>query len=99
MKLDGLHSSPSTTPPDWRNVDWIPQTVGTKVQYALSKGLKVMACIGESLEEREANKTLDVCFAQLKAINGGLSRRATISVKRPVDLHKNKPRVFHIIFP
>jgi len=45
------------------------ETVGTKVQYALSKGLKVMACIGESLEEREANKTLDVCFAQLKAIN------------------------------
>jgi len=32
-----------------------------KTKIALDNGLKVMACIGESLEERETGKTLDVC--------------------------------------
>lgn len=43
--------------------------VGEKTKYALSKGLKVALCIGETLEQREAGTTLDVCFAQLKAVN------------------------------
>lgn len=30
----------------------------------------MIACIGEKLEEREAGKTFDVCFAQLKAFAG-----------------------------
>ena len=42
--------------------------VGKKVKYAISKGLSVMACIGETLEEREAGQTLDVCRRQLQAI-------------------------------
>jgi len=42
--------------------------VGEKVAHALSTGLKVIACIGEKLEEREANLTQDVVFRQLKAI-------------------------------
>ncbi|AEC07132.1 triosephosphate isomerase [Arabidopsis thaliana] len=41
--------------------------IGKKAAYALSEGLGVIACIGEKLEEREAGKTFDVCFAQLKA--------------------------------
>uniref|UniRef100_A0A7N0U5J4 Triosephosphate isomerase n=1 Tax=Kalanchoe fedtschenkoi TaxID=63787 RepID=A0A7N0U5J4_KALFE len=41
--------------------------IGKKAAYALSEGLKVIACIGELLEEREAGKTFDVCFQQLKA--------------------------------
>ncbi|OAY52377.1 triosephosphate isomerase, chloroplastic [Manihot esculenta] len=41
--------------------------IGKKAAYALSQGLGVMACIGELLEEREAGKTFDVCFEQLKA--------------------------------
>ncbi|KAJ3692780.1 hypothetical protein LUZ60_011875 [Juncus effusus] len=41
--------------------------IGKKAAYALSQNLKVMACIGELLEEREAGKTFDVCFKQLKA--------------------------------
>ncbi|KAL9689650.1 hypothetical protein QQ045_010039 [Rhodiola kirilowii] len=41
--------------------------IGKKAAYALSEGLKVIACIGELLEEREAGKTFDVCFKQLKA--------------------------------
>ncbi|KAL8539057.1 hypothetical protein ACS0TY_000882 [Phlomoides rotata] len=42
--------------------------VGDKVAYALSKGLKVIACIGETLEQREAGSTLEVVSAQTKAI-------------------------------
>ncbi|KAJ9132740.1 hypothetical protein P3X46_033577 [Hevea brasiliensis] len=41
--------------------------IGKKAAYALSQGLGVIACIGELLEEREAGKTFDVCFEQLKA--------------------------------
>ncbi|KAK9742449.1 hypothetical protein RND81_03G173800 [Saponaria officinalis] len=42
--------------------------VGEKVAYALSKGLKVIACVGETLEQREAGTTMDVVAAQTKAI-------------------------------
>ncbi|KAJ1392211.1 Triosephosphate isomerase [Sesbania bispinosa] len=41
--------------------------IGKKAAYALNEGLGVIACIGELLEEREAGKTFDVCFQQLKA--------------------------------
>lgn len=43
------------------------QFIGKKAAYALSQGVGVIACIGELLEEREAGKTSDVCFWQLKA--------------------------------
>lgn len=43
------------------------QFIGKKASYALSEGLGVIACIGEKLEEREAGKTFDICFQQLKA--------------------------------
>lgn len=49
------------------------EVVGTKVKYALSKGLKVIACIGETLKERESGDTLNVCTRQLKAINDMIS--------------------------
>lgn len=42
--------------------------VGDKVAYALSKGLKVIACVGETLEQREAGSTIEVVAAQMKAI-------------------------------
>jgi len=44
------------------------ELVGEKVKYALSTGLKVIPCIGEKLEEREAGTTNDVVFKQMKAI-------------------------------
>lgn len=47
-----------------------PQFVGDKVAYALSQGLKVIACVGETLEQREAGSTLEVVAAQTKAIAG-----------------------------
>ncbi|KAJ6409881.1 hypothetical protein OIU84_009380 [Salix udensis] len=43
------------------------QFIGKKAAYALGQGLGVIACIGELLEEREAGKTFDVCYQQLKA--------------------------------
>mmetsp|Transcript_12072 Transcript_12072/g.16690 ORF Transcript_12072/g.16690 Transcript_12072/m.16690 type:complete len:283 (+) Transcript_12072:34-882(+) len=42
--------------------------VGSKVGYALGVGLKVIACVGEKLQEREQGKTEEVVFRQLKAI-------------------------------
>nr|AAV65491.1 cytosolic triosephosphate isomerase [Euglena longa] len=44
------------------------ETVAIKVAYALANGLKVMACIGELLEEREKGQTQAVNERQLKAI-------------------------------
>uniref|UniRef100_M1ATP0 R2 late blight resistance protein n=1 Tax=Solanum tuberosum TaxID=4113 RepID=M1ATP0_SOLTU len=41
--------------------------IGKKAAYALSQGVGVIACIGELLQEREAGKTFDLCFQQLKA--------------------------------
>lgn len=35
-----------------------------KTKLALAAGLKVILCVGENLEEREANKHFDVCKAQ-----------------------------------
>jgi len=40
------------------------------VAHALAVGLHLIPCIGEKLEEREANKTEEVCFRQMKAIAG-----------------------------
>ncbi|KAH7518473.1 hypothetical protein FEM48_Zijuj09G0175200 [Ziziphus jujuba var. spinosa] len=49
------------------------QFIGKKAAYALNEGLGVIACIGELLDEREAGKTFDVCFQQLKAYAGKFS--------------------------
>ncbi|KAF2896801.1 hypothetical protein ILUMI_09378 [Ignelater luminosus] len=44
------------------------ELIAEKVAHALESGLKVIACIGEKLEEREAGHTEDVVFRQTKAI-------------------------------
>jgi len=46
------------------------QLIGEKVAHALSAGLQLIPCIGEKLDEREANRTEEVCFRQMKAIAG-----------------------------
>lgn len=38
-----------------------------KIEAAVAGGLRPIACIGETLEEREAGKTLEVVFAQVDA--------------------------------
>ncbi|KAL1996213.1 hypothetical protein VTN49DRAFT_265 [Thermomyces lanuginosus] len=42
--------------------------VSRKVKAAIEGGLNVILCIGESLEEREANQTIDVVTRQLNAV-------------------------------
>eukprot|EP01089_Gocevia_fonbrunei_P022557 TRINITY_DN9160_c0_g1_i1.p1 TRINITY_DN9160_c0_g1~~TRINITY_DN9160_c0_g1_i1.p1 ORF type:complete len:254 (+),score=66.42 TRINITY_DN9160_c0_g1_i1:68-829(+) len=44
------------------------EIVGKKVANALATGLNVIACIGESLEQREAGQTNDLVKVQLTAI-------------------------------
>merc|ERR1712222_297348 len=47
------------------------QLIGEKVGFALQAGLNVIPCFGEKLEEREAGKTMEVCYQQLTAIGTG----------------------------
>lgn len=44
------------------------QLIADKTKYCLDKGLGVILCIGESLEEREAGKTFEVCASQLAPV-------------------------------
>ena len=44
------------------------QFVASKTQHALDGGLGVILCCGETLEQREANKTTEVVLSQLKAV-------------------------------
>ncbi len=41
------------------------ETVNKKIKMARSRGLEVILCIGESLEDRESGKTFDLLSAQL----------------------------------
>lgn len=47
--------------------------VGVKTKNAIDKGLSVMACIGEQLEDRQSGATMKVCAEQLEAIKAALS--------------------------
>lgn len=47
--------------------------VGKKTAAALKEGLSVIACVGETLEQREANKTMDVVKEQLEGIKAYIS--------------------------
>eukprot|EP00796_Vickermania_ingenoplastis_P007433 gene7433-5233_t len=49
------------------------EIVGQKVAAAVQQGFVVIACIGETLEEREAGTTTDIIIQQLEAINKDLS--------------------------
>ncbi|KAK4596212.1 hypothetical protein RGQ29_014311 [Quercus rubra] len=52
--------------------------VGEKVAYALSKGLKVIACVASTLEQRESGTTVEVVAAQTKAIAERVSNWADV---------------------
>lgn len=49
--------------------------VAEKVRAAMAAELCPIACIGETLEEREAGKTLEVVFRQLDAVASALMQR------------------------
>lgn len=44
------------------------ETVAEKTQYALSKGLSVILCVGETLEQRESNQTFEVISKQVQPV-------------------------------
>lgn len=44
--------------------------ISQKIKHALKSGLKVIACIGEKLEDREADRTEHVVFSQMKFLKG-----------------------------
>lgn len=52
--------------------------VGDKIAYALSQGLKVIACVGETLEQRDSGSTMAVVAAQTKAIADRVSNWSNI---------------------
>jgi triosephosphate isomerase len=54
--------------------------VREKVVAAMKAGLRPIACIGETLAEREAGKTLEVVFRQLDAISGELAKKPGFGV-------------------
>jgi triosephosphate isomerase len=49
------------------------ELVGKKTAAGVKAGLKVIACIGEHLADRENGSTMMVCSAQLSAIHSNLS--------------------------
>lgn len=61
------------------------ETVKAKAQAALSAGLNVIVCVGETLEERDAGKTLDVNRRQLQgSLPDGATADNTVVAYEPV---------------
>eukprot|EP00579_Thalassiosira_antarctica_P006639 CAMPEP_0201879022 /NCGR_PEP_ID=MMETSP0902-20130614/10011_1 /ASSEMBLY_ACC=CAM_ASM_000551 /TAXON_ID=420261 /ORGANISM="Thalassiosira antarctica, Strain CCMP982" /LENGTH=276 /DNA_ID=CAMNT_0048406765 /DNA_START=81 /DNA_END=911 /DNA_ORIENTATION=+ len=56
------------------------ELVAKKTKMALAEGLKVMLCIGEKKEEREAGTTMNVCASQLKPAAAILSKEEWANV-------------------
>ena len=49
------------------------ETVNLKVKSALKHGIKPIVCVGETLEQREAGKTLDIITSQIEKAFAGLT--------------------------
>jgi glyceraldehyde 3-phosphate dehydrogenase len=71
--------------------------VAAKAAYALGKGVKVIGCIGETKEEREAGKTMDVVFRQMGAYASTVKVRGGCEMGRGGMLHYFSARIL-IIF-
>ena len=56
------------------------EIVAQKVERAQAAGLKTILCIGETLEQREANQTNDVLKTQLNAVKASVSSWSTIVI-------------------
>mmetsp|Transcript_18680 Transcript_18680/g.54741 ORF Transcript_18680/g.54741 Transcript_18680/m.54741 type:complete len:249 (+) Transcript_18680:117-863(+) len=60
------------------------EMLAKKLEYALSKGLKVIFCIGEQKEERENGTTMDVCKKQLEQVVKMLDPEKVVIAYEPV---------------
>jgi len=59
--------------------------ISEKAIHAIAEGLGVIYCIGEKLDEREANKTKEVCFRQLQsALDHKIDWSKTVIAYEPV---------------
>jgi triosephosphate isomerase len=61
--------------------------VATKLRAALAHGLTPIVCVGETLEEREAERTAEVLVRQVRGAYGGLDQeaaRGTVLAYEPV---------------
>lgn len=54
--------------------------IADKTKFALDSGVKVILCIGETLEERKAGITIEVCARQLDAVSKIVSDWSNIVV-------------------
>lgn len=54
--------------------------IAEKTKFGLDSGLKVILCIGETLEERKADVTLKVCARQLDAVSKIISDWSNVVV-------------------
>lgn len=60
------------------------EIINEKAKLAISKGLKVIYCVGEVLEERQNNKTFDVIKEQLEKVLYDLDLNNVIVAYEPV---------------
>ena len=61
-------------------IKFLDQIINKKVHAAISGGLLPIMCVGELLEEREANKTTEVVERQIKAGFASLSEEKAAAV-------------------
>lgn len=54
--------------------------IAEKTRAAIDAGLRPIVCIGETLEQREAGTTLEVCFRQLDAVSQILAEKPGFAV-------------------
>ena len=61
------------------------ELIAEKVEHALANGIGVIACIGETLGEREAGKTEEVVFRQMTALKAKIADwKAVVVAYEPV---------------
>ncbi len=59
--------------------------IGKKVEAAHSFGLKTIVCVGETLDQRESGKTIDVCSKQVReSLPEGVKAANTVIAYEPV---------------
>jgi triosephosphate isomerase len=74
------------------------QLIGKKVAASLATGLKVIACIGEHIEDREAGKTNDVLFKQLDALASNHHSCLFVFLFRSLSLSLSMANLFFFFF-
>jgi hypothetical protein len=67
--------------------------VGAKVEHAIEVGMDVIACVGETLAEREAGAMFSVLDAQLTGVGNKVNMHLVIGG----ELHKGRNKLFLLV--